>query len=81
MHLDKVRQDLEKFWDDVNPIMEKNENKPMIQNIARAKFSLRNDPQLKSWFELDARVSQPFIDPFCFSLFFKQETLFYLERV
>ena len=57
MLLDKIRHDLEKFWDDVNPIMEKNENKQMIQNIARTKFSLRNDPQLKSWFELDARVS------------------------
>jgi hypothetical protein len=56
--LNNTKQELEKFWLNVNKLLEKPDNKkPMLQNIARFKFNLNHDPQLKSWFELEARVT------------------------
>jgi hypothetical protein len=54
--LKKVKQELENFWGTVNSILEKPDAKKLIQNIARSKLSLKNDPRIKSWFELEARA-------------------------
>ena len=40
----------------MNTILEKPEAKKLIQNIARSKLSLKKDPNIRSWFELEARA-------------------------
>ncbi len=52
----QVKQDLETFWNDINKILEKPEDK-MLQHVARIKFILKEHANLKSWFDIEARVS------------------------
>lgn len=60
-HLNKLRYDIERFWSEVNKILEKPEDKKMLQHIARLKYTLKHEPELKSWFDLDARVNNIFL--------------------
>ena len=58
VHLNKVKLEIEKFWVEANKILEKPDDKQtVIQHIARLKYSLKNDPNVKSWFEPEPRVS------------------------
>lgn len=52
----KVKQDLEKFWIEINKVLEKPDDK-LLQHVARIKFILRESPAFKSWFDIEARVS------------------------
>lgn len=54
-YLAKTKSDLEKFWQDTNALLEKPQDK-LIQHIARLKLGLKQDPELKSWFDLEAKV-------------------------
>ena len=54
-YLQKVKFELDKFWLESSKLFEKPQDK-LIQNIARLKISLKQDPELKSWFDLEARV-------------------------
>ena len=56
MYLSKVKTDLEIFWKDINQIIEKIDDRQLIQNVARLKFNVKRDPYIKSWFETEMRV-------------------------
>lgn len=56
-YLQKVKLDLEKFWSESSKLFDKPQEK-LIQHIARLKISLKQDPDLKSWFDLESRVSK-----------------------
>ncbi|RNA34736.1 sperm-associated antigen 17, partial [Brachionus plicatilis] len=58
-YLKKVKLELEKFWSESAKLFDKPQDK-LIQHVARLKISLKQDPQLKSWFDLESRVSQSF---------------------
>jgi hypothetical protein len=60
----QIKQDIEGFWNDINKILEKPEDK-VLQHVARIKLVLRESPNLKSWFDIEARVKFPdiIIDP------------------
>ena len=51
-----MRDDLEKFWNEINQVLEKSTDDKLLQHIARIKFILKESPKLKSWFEIEARV-------------------------
>ncbi len=55
-YMAKVRADLELFWKDINQVIEKIDDRKLIQNVARLKFNIRKDPQIKSWYETEMRV-------------------------
>jgi hypothetical protein len=48
---------LDQFWKDVNVVLEKSSDRSMLQNIARLRYVVKSDPEIKSWFELEARVN------------------------
>jgi hypothetical protein len=56
-YMAKVRADLELFWKDINQVIEKIDDRKLIQNVARLKFNIRKDPQIKSWYETEMRVT------------------------
>lgn len=78
---------MENFWSNVNHIIERSETKKLIQNIARSKLSLKNDPRLKSWFELEARAefSQQMFDQLAEGLYSlviqKRQYGFYMKNL
>jgi hypothetical protein len=49
---------LDTFWKEINGILEKSSDRSMLQNIARLRYVVKSDPSIKSWFELEARVSE-----------------------
>jgi hypothetical protein len=55
-YYEKLKLDLDKYWREVNAILEKSLDKQLIQQIARIKFNLKYDPQFRSWFEIELRV-------------------------
>lgn len=56
-YIAKVKTDLEIFWKDINPILEKIDERVLIQHVARLKFNIRTDPEIKSWYETEMRVN------------------------
>ncbi len=56
IYMTKVKADLELFWKDINQIIEKIDDRKLIQNVARLKFNVKKDPEIKSWFETEIRV-------------------------
>lgn len=54
--MQKTAAELDKFWKDINLILESSQDKSLLQNIARLKYCIEKDPPLKSWFEIEARV-------------------------
>ena len=56
--MQKTSKELEAFWRDINMVLEKSSDKSLLQNIARIKYIVDKNPDLKSWFELEPRVSK-----------------------
>jgi hypothetical protein len=54
--LNKVHNELEKFWNEINELLEKADNRSLLQHTARLRFNLKYDPSIKSWFDIDNRV-------------------------
>ncbi len=52
----KTANELENFWRDINMVLENSNDKSILQNIARLKYTVDKDPEIKSWFELEPRV-------------------------
>lgn len=56
-HYGKAKGELEKFWPEITQLLDKPDDKQtIIQHIARLKYNLKNDPNIKSWFEVEARA-------------------------
>lgn len=56
-HLNKTKAFLERYWSEVNHLLERVDDKLKLrQHIARLKYNLKRDPQIKSWFEVERRV-------------------------
>ncbi len=55
--MQKTANELQTFWRDINMILDKSSDKSILQNIARVKYIVDKSPELKSWFELEPRVS------------------------
>ena len=64
----KLKAELDKFWSEVDAVLEKPvggggggdptlESKSILQHIAKCKISLKHDPQVKNWFDIEPRVS------------------------
>ncbi len=54
-YFNKISVELENFWQNINKVLEKPDDKT-LQHVARIKFLLKENPNLKSWFDLEARV-------------------------
>lgn len=55
--MNKTKAQLEKYWSEVNQLLERVDDKfKLRQHIARLKYNLKKDPEIKSWFEVEKRV-------------------------
>lgn len=73
-YLAKVKSELETFWKDINSILEKIDDRILLQHVARLKFNVKKDPEIKSWFETEMRV---IIDTRVFLLFKRVIIIFF----
>lgn len=56
--MNKTRSILERYWSEVNQLLERVDDKQKLrQHIARIKYNLKKDAPIKSWFEVEKRVS------------------------
>jgi len=60
-YFENLKFDLDKFWLEANSIMEKALDKPLVQHMARMRLNLKQDPKMKSWFDIEARVIHAFL--------------------
>lgn len=61
IYFQKLKNELDNYWIEVNSIMEKSIDKPLVQNMARIKLNLKKDPEMKSWFDIESRVNEHLI--------------------
>ena len=54
--MQKTTIELENFWRGINMILESSNDKSVLQNVARLKYTVEQNPNIKSWFELEPRV-------------------------
>ena len=55
--MQKTAKELQTFWRDINMVLDKSSDKSILQNIARIKYIVDKNPVIKSWFELEPRVT------------------------
>ena len=56
--LNRTKSILERYWSEMNQLLERVDDRQKLrQHIARIKYNLKRDAPIRSWFEVEKRVS------------------------